>query len=153
MRLRFLELPADERRLYIEQAAIQRNVSPVILEKDFWVCWLLGILFESEFASSLVFKGGTSLSKVFGVIERFSEDIDLSLSPAFLQLPEAGTSRNQANKWITRAESACGAAVQNKIRPVMEAAVSAVLGKTERTWLEFLTDPYTHSPVLLLHYP
>ena len=81
MKLRFLELPDDERRLYIEQAATRRNVSTVILEKDFWVCWLLGILFESEFADSLVFKGGTSLSKVFGAIERFSEDIDLSLSP------------------------------------------------------------------------
>ena len=88
MRLSFLELPPSERRLYIEQGATRRNVSPVILEKDFWVCWLLGILFESEFAGSLVFKGGTSLSKVFGVIERFSEDIDLSLSPAFLNLPE-----------------------------------------------------------------
>ena len=109
MKLGFLELPDDERRLYIEQAAIRRNVSPVILEKDFWVCWLLGILFESEFAGSLVFKGGTSLSKVFGVIERFSEDIDLSLSPAFLKLPEAGTSRNQANKWMAKAEAACGA--------------------------------------------
>jgi predicted nucleotidyltransferase component of viral defense system len=75
MRLHFLELPDDERRLYIEQAAIRRNLSPVLLEKDFWVSWLLGILFESEFAGSLVFKGGTSLSKVFGVIERFSEDI------------------------------------------------------------------------------
>jgi len=70
MRLSFLELPADERRLDIDQAAIRRNVSPVVLEKDFWVCWLLGILFESELAGSLVFKGGTSLSKVFGVIGR-----------------------------------------------------------------------------------
>lgn len=65
---------------------------------------MLGILFESEFAGSLVFKGGTSLSKVFGVIERFSEDIDLSVSPAFLNLPDAGTSRNQANKWMAVAE-------------------------------------------------
>lgn len=89
MRLGFLGLPPDERRLYIEQAAFRRNMSPVMLEKDFWVCWLLGILFESKFAGSLVFKGGTSLSKVFGVIERFSEDIDLSLSPAFLKPPEA----------------------------------------------------------------
>src|SRR5215472_6270093 len=107
MKLGFLVLPADERRLYFEQAALRRSVSPVILEKDFWVCWLLGILFESEFASSLVFKGGTSLSKVFGVIERFSEDIDLSLSPKFLKLPEPGTSRNQADKWMTKAEVAC----------------------------------------------
>lgn len=63
MRLGFLELPPEERRLYIDPAAIRRNVSPVVLEKDFWVCWLLGLLFESEFASNLVFKGGTSLSK------------------------------------------------------------------------------------------
>lgn len=90
MKLDFLALPADERRLYIEQAAVRRSVSAVVLEKDFWVCWLLGVLFGSEFAASLVFKGGTSLSKVFGVIERFSEDIDLSLSPEFLRLPEAG---------------------------------------------------------------
>ena len=153
MRLSFLELPSDERRLYIEQAAIQRNVSPVVLEKDFWACWLLGILFESEFAGSLVFKGGTSLSKVFGVIERFSEDIDLSLSPAFLKLPEAGTSRNQANKWMTKAEAACGAAVRSQIGPAMEAAVEGVLGKGERAWFEFLTEPNTNSPVLLFHYP
>ena len=153
MKLAFLALPADERRLYIEQAAVRRNISPVVLEKDFWVCWLLGVLFESEFAGSLVFKGGTSLSKVFGVIERFSEDIDLSLSPAFLKLPEAGTSRNQANKWMAKAEATCGVAVQNQIGPAMEAAVEGVLGKSERTWFEFLTEPNTNSPVLLFHYP
>jgi hypothetical protein len=153
MRLAFLELPPVEQRLYIEQAALRRNVSPVILEKDFWVCWLLGIMFESEFADNLVFKGGTSLSKVFGVIERFSEDIDLSLSPAFLKLPEAGTSRNQANKWMTRAEAACGAAVQSQIRPALEAAVAAVLGRSEQGWFEFLTDLGTNSPVLLFRYP
>ena len=45
MRLGFLGLPPDERRLYIEQAAFRRNMSLVMLEKDFWVCWLLGILF------------------------------------------------------------------------------------------------------------
>lgn len=153
MKLEFLELPTDERRLYIEQAATRRNVLPVILEKDFWVCWLLGILFESEFASILVFKGGTSLSKVFGVIDRFSEDIDLSLSPDFLQLPEAGTSRNQANKWMTKAEAACGLAVRDQIGPVMEATVEEVLGKKESAWFEFLTDANTNSPVLLFHYP
>jgi hypothetical protein len=153
MRLAFLELPADERRLYIEQAAIRRNLSPVILEKDFWVSWLLGILFSSEFAEALVFKGGTSLSKVFGVIERFSEDIDLSLSPEFLRLPKAGTSRNQANKWMQRAEAACRVAVQKQIAPALETAAAAVLGKREGSWFEFLTDSLTSSPVLLFHYP
>jgi hypothetical protein len=153
MKLGFFKLPPNERRLYIEQAALRRNVSPVVMEKDFWVCWLLGILFESEFAGSLVFKGGTSLSKVFGVIERFSEDIDLSLSPAFLKLPKAGTSRNQANKWMAKAEAACGAAVRNQIGPAMEAAAEGVLGKSKRAWFEFMTDLNTNSPVLLFHYP
>src|SRR3984957_11953422 len=153
MKLASLELPTKEPRLYIEQAATRKNISPVVLEKDFWVCWMLGILFQSEFANNLVFKGGTSLSKVFGVIERFSEDIDLSPSPPFLKLPEAGTSRNQANKWMTRAEAACGAAVQNQIGPAMEAAVTSVLGKGTRKWFEHLTDAGTNSPVLLFHYP
>ena len=102
MKLGFLDLPHRRTPPVLRTGAVRRNVSPVVMEKDFWVCWLLGVLFESEFAGSLVFKGGTSLSKVFGVIERFSEDIDLSLSPAFLKLPEAGTSRNQANKWMSR---------------------------------------------------
>ncbi len=100
-----------------------------------------------------MFKGGTSLSKVFGVIERFSEDIDLSLSPEFLKLPEAGTSRNQANKWMKKAEAVCGDAVQNQIKWAMEVAVEDVLGKNEQPWFEFLIDPNTRSPVLLFHYP
>ena len=104
---KFLKLPSDERRLYFEQAAIQKNISPVIMEKDFFVCWLLNILFESKFADSLVFKGGSSLSKVFGAINRFSEDIDLSLSPTFLELPEAATHRSQADKWWEKAETKC----------------------------------------------
>ena len=153
MKLNFLELSSDERLLYIEQAAIQKNVSPVIMEKDFWVCWLLGILFESEFAESLVFKGGTSLSKVFGVIDRFSEDIDLSLSPIFLKLPETGTTRNQANKWMIKAEAACEVAVRTQIMPVLEASILSVLEKNERVRFEFLKEPNTNSLVLLFHYP
>jgi hypothetical protein len=153
MKLDFLALPPDERRLYLEQAATRRNLSPVVMEKDFWVCWLLGVLFESEFAGGLVFKGGTSLSKVFGVIERFSEDIDLSLSPDFLELPEAGGSRTQANRWMKKAERACGDAVRGRIRPVLEVVAEGILGKSPRGWFEYQTDALTNSPVLLFHYP
>jgi len=152
MKLEFLKLLPAQREEYISEAAARRGLSPVILEKDFWVCWLLGVLYESEFSDNLVFKGGTSLSKVFGVIERFSEDIDLSLAPEFLQLPPAGTSRNQASQWMRYAETACSAAVQNRIGPVLENIAKDVLG-AERTWFEFRTDADTHSPVLLFHYP
>jgi hypothetical protein len=153
MKLSFLDLAPNERKLYFDQGAVRRNLSPVILEKDFWVCWLLGVLFASRFGTWLVFKGGTSLSKVFGLIGRFSEDIDLSLSPEFLKLPEAGTSRNQANKWMKAAEAACGRAVEHENAPEVEQAVTAVLGKPGGRWFEFLTDPGTNSPVLLFHYP
>jgi hypothetical protein len=62
-----------------EASAIKR-MPPEVVEKDFWVCWTLGRLFESPtVARKILFKGGTSLSKVFGLIERFSEDIDLIL--------------------------------------------------------------------------
>ena len=59
MRLGFFDLPAADRSLAIEQAALRRGVSAVIIEKDFWVCWMLGVLFNSKFANALVFKGGT----------------------------------------------------------------------------------------------
>lgn len=152
MKLDFLKLSPDERRLYIAQAAIQRNISPVIIEKDFWVCWLLNILFESEFAGSLVFKGGTSLSKVFGAIDRFSEDIDLSLSPTFLRLSEVGTTRSQSDKWMKKAEATCALVVETQIMPTLEAMVLEVL-EDELVRFEFLKDPNTNSPVLLFHYP
>lgn len=149
----FLKLSSDEQRLYIEQAAIQKNISPIIMEKDFWVCWLLSILFESEFADSLVFKGGTSLSKVYGAIDRFSEDIDLSLSPTFLGLSATAATRNQADKWMKKAEAACEIAVQTQIMPALEASTLRILGKKEQGRFEFLKEPTTNSPVLLFHYP
>jgi len=152
MKLNFLELSTNERGLYIEQAAVQRNVSAVILEK------FLGVLASGDSVRVRVcslarVQGGTSLSKVFGVIDRFSEDIDLSLSPEFLGLPEADASRNQADEWMKNAEAACAAAVEKQIAPTLEAAVAAILGKDEGKWLEFLTEPFTNSPVLLSHYP
>jgi hypothetical protein len=124
VRLNFLQLPLADRQLYFEQAAARRGLSSVILEKDFWVCWLLGVLFDSRFGSVLVFKGGTSLSKVFGAIQRFSEDIDLSLAPDFLGLAdvnlEQALSRNQANKWMAKAEAACARMVQDQVQPELE---------------------------------
>lgn len=153
MKIDYLKLSPKERDLYIEQAAIQKNVSPVIMEKDFWVCWLLNILFKSAFADSLVFKGGTSLSKVFGAINRFSEDIDLSLSPTFLQLSEGEiTSRTQGAKWMKNAEAVCEVVVQTRIMPTLEDSVLYILGN-DQVRFEFLKDPNSNSPVLLFHYP
>jgi len=73
-------MPAQDRRDIFSEAAARLGIRPTIIEKDFWVCVALKLLFQkSRFGKSLVFKGGTSLSKAHGLIERFSEDIDLVL--------------------------------------------------------------------------
>ena len=70
----------QERHDLFRETGARNNMLPAVVEKDFWVCWALGRLFASEeLAPKIMFKGGTSLSKVFGLIERFSEDIDLIL--------------------------------------------------------------------------
>jgi hypothetical protein len=157
MTLAFLEFPAGERKVYIDEAAARRGLAPVIVEKDFWVCWLLGILFQSSSRDAIVFKGGTSLSKVFGVINRFSEDIDLSLAPAFLGLDEPDTtaalSRGQAGKWMERAEATCTTVVRDVVAPEIAAGLERQLGVGESPWLTFEVDAHSHSPVLLFHYP
>jgi hypothetical protein len=73
-------LPAAQRRELFQEAGSHRGIDKAVIEKDFWVCWVLKRLFaDSELKSRMVFKGGTSLSKVFGLIDRFSEDVDLIL--------------------------------------------------------------------------
>lgn len=74
------DLPATERSELLRQCAAKSHFTEQILEKDFWVCWILKRLFESPLSDKLIFKGGTSLSKVYGLIKRFSEDIDLILN-------------------------------------------------------------------------
>ena len=79
-----LQLTSKQRVELFESAALKTGMDAVILEKDFWVCWTLKHVFSLPFAPHLMFKGGTSLSKVFGAIERFSEDIDLSIHRDYL---------------------------------------------------------------------
>ncbi|MBX3180319.1 MAG: nucleotidyl transferase AbiEii/AbiGii toxin family protein [Candidatus Hydrogenedentes bacterium] len=72
--------PNHARRDLFQETAAEMGVHPAIAEKDFWVCWILDYLFtECAWKDRLAFKGGTSLCKAFGLIERFSEDIDLVL--------------------------------------------------------------------------
>lgn len=64
----------------VQAAARELNMPEAVIEKDFWVCHTLDHLFHAcSFKDSIIFKGGTSLSKAYGLIDRFSEDIDLIL--------------------------------------------------------------------------
>lgn len=156
----FLTLTPQRRALAFEQAATQRALDAVIIEKEFWVCWLLGVLFgEPELAPHLVFKGGTSLAKVFGVIDRFSEDVDLSVSPAFVgadaQAFDALTSRTRRDAAVAEMQRLCSIKVQETITPLLEAAIRAALGPRagRGNWLTFELDAQAQSPILYFHYP
>lgn len=69
-----------DRMALFNNASIKAGMNAAVIEKDFWVCWMLDYLFHRcEWKDHIAFKGGTSLSKSYGLIERFSEDIDLIL--------------------------------------------------------------------------
>ena len=94
-------LSLDERKELFTETAARKNMQPAIAEKEFWVCWTLSKLFGHEaLAKLLMFKGGTSLSKVFHLIERFSEDIDLILDWRLVsgENPEENRSKSQQAK-------------------------------------------------------
>jgi hypothetical protein len=77
-------LDEESRRVSITEASRISGISSKAIEKDWWVTLTLKLLFESKYSSFFAFKGGTSLSKGWGIINRFSEDIDIALdSEAF----------------------------------------------------------------------
>lgn len=102
----FFELSAGERLEALVQAANASGRPPHLLEKDVWVVWSLRHLFAAPYAPHLVFKGGTSLSKAYGVIHRFSEDVDLTYDIRAIAgdlIGDAGTplpaNKSQEKKW------------------------------------------------------
>lgn len=102
----FFELSTAERLDALNAAANTSGLLPHLLEKDVWVVWSLRHLFAGPYAEHLVFKGGTSLSKAYGIIRRFSEDVDLTydiraiagdlVGDADTPLP---ASKSQEKKW------------------------------------------------------
>ena len=100
----FLNLAKSDQREALEFAREKSGRPAHLLEKDIWVVWALDALFSSQLTNDLTFKGGTSLSKVFKIIDRFSEDIDLTfdirklIPDLMVNGGELPASRSQANK-------------------------------------------------------
>nr|WP_253075330.1 nucleotidyl transferase AbiEii/AbiGii toxin family protein [Bradyrhizobium sp. 76] len=92
-------LDGSERSALFGETGAARGVANTVIEKDFWVCWTLKRLFElqDEEAPTLIFKGGTSLSKAFGAIRRFSEDLDLSFDVPTSATPAIVTLNRKAS--------------------------------------------------------
>ena len=84
----WINLEEKQKIQILEQAGGALALPAFVIEKDWWVCIILKAVFQSQYADSIIFKGGTSLSKVYNLIDRFSEDIDLIIDRHLLGFEE-----------------------------------------------------------------
>lgn len=98
----FLAIPEETRRQIFLKAAVTTNLPPQSIEKDWWVTVILQAIYSLDYSNDIQFKGGTSLSKCWGLIERFSEDIDLAINPEILGFTD-NLSKNQVSNKLRRA--------------------------------------------------
>lgn len=153
----FLGLTEADQRLTIGQTAARLGWIESSVEKDFWVTWTLQQLFAMpDLAPHLTFKGGTSLSKAWGLIDRFSEDIDLTIGRDALGFggansPEQAPSAKQQSKRLKALKLACSDHVRDLVHPQLLERLEAVLGQTGWTLRMDAEDP--DAQTLLFAYP
>jgi hypothetical protein len=143
--------PRRERTELLDEVSRRRNLAPAILEKDYWVCLTLGALFSlPDIGEHLVFKGGTSLSKVFGLIDRFSEDVDISFHRDYLGFadddhdPEAADSNKQQKARIEDLQTACVTCIRESLLPALSTKMASIVGTTGDWSIEVdALDPQT----------
>src|SRR5580704_9721237 len=118
--------PRERAQLFQEATDRSSNIhNPIIIEKDFWVCWSLNQIFSSPILSPHVtFKGGTSLSKCYNIIDRFSEDIDLTLAKSYIGItgdndPISATTSSQRGKRLEQLSDAVIIKIANDVKPVL----------------------------------
>jgi len=122
-------LSLEERKELFSETAAQKNMSAAVVEKDFWVCWSLSKIFaHDELAKQLMFKGGTSLSKVFHLIERFSEDIDLILDWRIVsgEDPNDARSKSKQDKFNKEVNNAAQAYIAGRLMDMLQRVTASV---------------------------
>ncbi|QTV05342.1 nucleotidyl transferase AbiEii/AbiGii toxin family protein [Faecalibacter bovis] len=107
----WINLTKEQKIQILEQTGIAKGLPAFVIEKDWWVCILLKAIFQSQYANSIIFKGGTSLSKAYHLIDRFSEDIDLIIDRHLLGFDELN-SKSQ----IKKLRKASGGFIINEFR-------------------------------------
>ena len=124
----FAKLSNKERAIVINKVALSFPLKAFAIEKDFWVCFILDHLFhDSEFHNLFVFKGGTSLSKAYHVIERFSEDIDLILDWRELKIDEnpwQERSKTKQDKFNKQLNNKASKFFKDKLIPTLNAELT-----------------------------
>lgn len=151
----YLKLSRRERFELLDAGSRAAGIAPAILEKDYWVCRTLDVLFGlPDLGQHLIFKGGTSLSKVFRLIERFSEDIDVSFHRDFLGFgadrdPEAAAGKEQRRR-LDALRDSCTKCIRQNLLPALNAKLTEELASDKDWSLEIDSqDPQT----ILFHFP
>lgn len=152
----------DQRGLFLA-AATRLGTTIQNIEKDFWVCWTLDALFHrlQQGGPRLLFKGGTSLSKGYGLISRFSEDIDVTVFRG--DIGEAASiddleplSRRKRGERLDAIRSACQAHINDKLRPELAAIAARTMetvGKDPAGLTVVLDENDPDRQSLLIRYP
>lgn len=164
----FFGLSNKDRSDALHAAALRSGRPPHLLEKDVWVVWALRALFDAPFAKDIVFKGGTSLSKGYQAIDRFSEDVDLTYDIRAIapDLAPAGSdglprTRSQEQKWTKTVRERLEVWVQETLSPMVRTrleddGVSARVtaeGDIARIEYEPLSEGYGYvRPVVVLEF-
>ena len=107
----WINLEEKQKIQILEQAGGALALPAFVIEKDWWVCIILKAVFQSQYADSIIFKGGTSLSKVYNLIDRFSEDIDLIIDRHLLGFEELDSKSK-----IKKLRKASGGFIINEFR-------------------------------------
>ena len=153
----FLRMAPQERRLAFQQVDAEMGLQAASVEKDFWVCWTLRELFRLPgLGSHLTFKGGTSLSKGWKLIHRFSEDIDIIVDKEILGFagdaaPEAAPSNKKRKGRLDVLKAASRDWVQGRVLPELAGTIRAVLGPAG--WRLEVDPDMEDGQCLLFHYP
>lgn len=154
----FLKQSIEHRRLAFQQTAEALGISIQSVEKDFWVCWTLRELFAlPELGEQLTFKGGTSLSKAWHLIHRFSEDIDLTIGREYLgfggeQSPEEAPSNKQQSKRLKALKAASQQAIMERLLPALSARIGSAF-PPDFKWTLAPDDTDADGQTLLFRYP
>jgi hypothetical protein len=124
--IKIISADENDRRDLFTQGAVQLGTTLQNVEKNFWVCWVLNEIFNSthEDAPRVLFKGGTSLSKAYGLIERFSEDIDITIFREDLGIEASidslkEISKGARKKKLNEIRNMCKSYIQGNLRSIL----------------------------------
>lgn len=149
----FLKLLKQDRLDIFTESQSRSGINTIVLEKDFWVCWTLEKLFNNkELSDNMIFKGGTSLSKSYQLIDRFSEDCDLTINRAILNIKdpsEANISNKEIQRRIDILMINIKAYIRDFILPILVNACQNSINNTEKWNVEIDKDDQT----ILFFYP